>query len=98
MRTPRGVEPERAEGSGGPFRSEHGRAARRMAGFAAGKRRVTPLGTTNKGKGWACPILFLCPMRWLGESNPKGPCAVFIVSLAYRMPKLAVKLTKKVKK
>ena len=46
---PGGVEPERAEGSGGAFRAEHGRAARRPADLRQ-QMRVTPLGTTNNTK------------------------------------------------
>ena len=43
----RRVEPERAEGSGGAFRAEHGRAARRPADLRQ-QIRVTPLGTIYK--------------------------------------------------
>ena len=46
---PGGDEPERAEGSGGAFRAEHGRAARRPADLRQ-QIRVTPLGTTNSIK------------------------------------------------
>ena len=58
--SPGGVEPERAEGSGGAFRAEHGRAARRPADLRQ-QICVTPLGTTNStkprpiGRGFVLP-------------------------------------------